>query len=261
MTDVILYAWARPLMQTSTPVVSNLDHTWVTNFPEKVDPDHQTDPPKGWTPPESYWYCWGSPHDVASQALGDAAASLSTANNITPYNVTAMPSGDKQYSPSSTSGAIVYYGLDGVCHNVANGILCATGTATTEPLRVQQAKGYPLSTFFFGTYGLNIAMWEKIRQKYVPGIKLPGDDFLSFMNQYVPADQQAELLIIRSTARIAIAGLRKKVAGKDFDFYPELSIIAAAALYGAKKLLGDNVFHQLFPSLDIDDTTWLRPVV
>ncbi|MCP3943495.1 MAG: hypothetical protein GY710_18725 [Desulfobacteraceae bacterium] len=54
MSDVTLYAWERPLSQNSIPIVSNLDHTWVTNFSEKIDPVHQPDSQKGLIPPQSY---------------------------------------------------------------------------------------------------------------------------------------------------------------------------------------------------------------
>lgn len=261
MSSTTLYAWGRPLSQESIPIESNLDHTWVTNFLEKVDPGHQPDPQPGWKPPKSYWYCWGAPHDVASHALGSYAGSLDVANNISPFNVTPVPAGEKQYAPSSTSGAIIYYGLDGVCHNVANEVLCATGTATTEPLRVQQAKGYPLSTFFFGTYGLNSDAWKSIQQKYAPDIKLPGDDFLTIMQHVVPADLQTGLLNIRAGARTKIAKLRSKVVKKDYDFYPELALIIIPTLYDAEKLLGSTIFHQLFPSIRIEDERWFAPAI
>ena len=261
MSATTLYAWERPLTQNETPVISNLDHTWVPNYPVTVDPAHQQDPPRGWKPPASYWYCWGSPHDIASHALGSAGGSLNTANGISPCNVTATQSGAEQYSPSSTSGAIVYYGLDGVCHNVANEVLCATGSATEEPIRVRHARGYPLSTFFFGTYGLNSEAWEGIREKYAPGIKLAGDDFLPFMERHVPIQSQPELLDIRKDAQKRIKALRTRVAQKDFDFYPELAVIVAETLYRARKLLGHHVFYQLFPALEIDDTTWLKALL
>lgn len=261
MSDITLYAWGRPLSQDPIPVESNLDHTWVTNFLEKVDPTHQPDPKPGWKPPKSYWYCWGSPHDVASHALGSASGVLRTANNISPFNVPPVGDDGKQYNPSSTSGAIVYYGIDGVCHNVANEVLCATGTATAEPLRVQQAKGYSLSTFFFGTYGNNSEAWEAIQKKYLTGIKIAGDDFLPTMQAVVPEKQQAALLALRAEGRKRVAILRDVVVIKDFNYYPELGVILIDTLYKAEKLLGSETFRKLFPSISIEDKRWFMPPV
>jgi hypothetical protein len=261
MNEVTLHAWGRPLSQDDFPVVSNVDHTWVTTFPEIINPDHQPDPPPGSQIPKSYWYCWGVAHAIASYAVGSAEGNVGIANKISPSNETAVPAGAKHYSPSSTSGAIVYYGLDGVCHQVANEILCATGTGTTEPIRVQKAKGYSLSTFFFGTYGLNTDAWNEIQNESAPKIKLPGDDFLLFMEQYVPADQRAQLLSCREAVQQKVSELRSRLDGDDFDFYPELTLIVFEALHDVKKLLGDDVFDQLFPSLDLKDEMWFRPIV
>lgn len=259
MNTQTLYAWGRPLSQTHTPVASNLDHTWVTNFPEKVNPDEQPDPPKDWEPPESYWYCWGAPHRVAKHGLGEGQGDLDIANSISPYNVKAVPKNQTNHDPSSTSGSIVYYALDGVCHHVANQILCSTATETSEPMRVQEAKGYPLSTFFYGTYGLNTSAWEKIQKEYLPNIQLPSDDFLIYMNQFVPESQQDALLKIRQVARDELAVLRALVVKHNFNYYPGVAAINIDALHKANKLLDHDVFIKLFPSMYIEDKTWMMP--
>lgn len=258
MDELILYAWGRPLNQDEFPIMSQLDHTWVTNYPEKVDPDQQPDPPPGWEPPESYWYCWGAAHNIASHFLGSANGNVDVANNVSLFNVIAIPEGAPHYTPSKISGAIVYYGLDGVCHQVANEILCATGTPTREPIRVQLARGYSLSTFFFGTYGINTPEWDSIQKQCAPDILLPGDDFIPIMKKSVPENLHSGLLGMREVAREQLGKLRDRIDA-DYNFYPELVAITTTTLGAVRLILGSTVFDELFPAFDFDDEVWLRP--
>lgn len=260
MTETTLNAWGRPLAQDNVPVAKYLDHTWVTDFKVPIDPKHQPDPAKGWEPPERYWYCWGRSHKIASHKLGDQMGETDTANAISPQNTPAVAEGDPQYYPSDKSGSIVYYGLDGVCHMVANQVLCATGTSETEPLRVHEAKGYALSTFFFTTYGLNTEMWDDITAQHLQDMKMPGDDFIPIMEAIVPAKKQKYLLDIRRYTQKKIRKLRKKTASKqDYDYFGKLFEIGLGALASARLLLGKDVFNELFPFTDTIDVAWLHP--
>ena len=135
MTDR-LYSWGNPLS-----FAKFLDHTWVTTY--EMTPKQ----PDG----SAYWYCWGIKHDTYRAQLSQSDGARDLAEKISPANTPALPSGQSHDQPSDTSGAIVYYGLDGVCHNVANEVLAVTATTDTEPARVSEAHGYPLSTFLFGT--------------------------------------------------------------------------------------------------------------
>lgn len=260
MTHTSLKAWGRPLSQFNVPIVKNLDHTWVTDFDVEVDPQKQPDPPDDWEPPLRYWYCWGRTHEIASHALGAKLGETDTANAISPQNTPAVETGKSQYEPSATSGSIVYYGLDGVCHMVANQVLCATGTPDTEPLRVKQAKGYSVSTFLFTTYGLNTALWEDIKSKHLAGVKLPEDDFLSHMKKVVPLGKQEKLLQIRDEAQSDIRALRTEVEGQDgYDYFFKLFKITEKSLRKVLRLLGWAGFKKLFPDSEATDVTWLHP--
>ena len=57
-----------------------------------------------------------------------------------------------------TRGTVFSYGVDGVCHQLANQVLYATGSGGA-PLTMARARGYMASTFIYGTYGLQHAAW------------------------------------------------------------------------------------------------------
>ena len=57
-------------------------------------------------------------------------------------------------------GTIFTYGVDGVCHQLANQALYATSIGGATPLTVAQASGYWVSTAIYGSYGLQLAAWR-----------------------------------------------------------------------------------------------------
>lgn len=261
MSD-IFYAWGRPLTQGTDPVLKRLDHTWVTIFEEDVDPTEQPDPPEDWNPPDGYWYCWGRVHNVASHQISMQSGSIDIANAISPQNTPAVPLGTKQWKASQTSGSIEFYGLDGVCHQVANQVLCATATQTTEPQRVQDALGYSLSTFFYGTYGLNTEVWQDLVAAHLKDLKLAGDDFLPIMKRIVPEADQSDLLDIRTQAQARLADIRRWRETHDREHFAIVGRSNFKALLAALKVLGEEVFLELFPLVDLDameDMHWIRP--
>lgn len=114
------------------------DHTWVTTY--EVVPACPPDAKDG-----DYWYCWGECHatpPVSSTArlLRQGPGSLDFARFIGRPN-------DAEESVG------LRYGIDGVCHQMANRILFATGSDDREPLSVAGAAGYNLSVALFGVYG------------------------------------------------------------------------------------------------------------
>lgn len=261
MTDTRIYAWGIQAFQGRKPLLANFEHTWITSYEQKADPVNHPDPPADWKPPESYWYCWGSAHDVAERAIESASGSLEVATAICPANTVALPPNSPLGTPSTTSGTIEYYGLDGVCHNVSNQVLYSTGSKNVEPLRVNRAKGYPLVSFFFKNYGLNESSWNSAVQNLAPDVKPPEDDFLLFMHQFVPSDKQTKLLAIRLQAHIELVLLRASAAKKNFNYDPELGAIIVGALLEAEVLLGTETLLKVFPVVDIRDTSWLRPLI
>ncbi|NWF38619.1 hypothetical protein F3F96_05685 [Mariprofundus sp. NF] len=120
-----LFAWANPVTRLNL-----VDHTWVTDY--DVPPIHKSPPP----PPDSnlYWWCWGKYHPDGTGgighpqhgAIGNASVDLSTASNIVEPNISPK----SPVKPNKGLGTIAYYGIDGVCHQVANQTLYATGSKT-----------------------------------------------------------------------------------------------------------------------------------
>lgn len=147
-----LYAWAVPAFVNGSPV----DHTWVTNF------DNQKNSyPKiadVIATKKFYWFCWGSYHPAGkipgnpTGALGSQRGSLAFASCL------VTPNADSRTVPGAR-GTIFTYGVDGVCHQLANQVLYATGLGKVAPLTVSGARGYAASTFIYGTYGLQHAAW------------------------------------------------------------------------------------------------------
>jgi hypothetical protein len=148
----IIYAWATPAFVEGSPV----DHTWVTTYDNRQHayPNDQAVVAAG----ASYWYCWGDFHPSAgtpespSGALGQKAGDLAIAGCL------VAPNADSRVM-TAARGTIFTYGVDGVCHQLANQVLYATGTVRSGPLTVSPARGYWASVFVYGTYGLQHSAW------------------------------------------------------------------------------------------------------
>jgi hypothetical protein len=142
-----LYFWANPLTG-----FRGADHTWVTTYPS----------PSACPPPSDYWYCWGVCHPTGTgttaRALGSSAGDLAIAKCIcSPNNQNAH-------------GGINLYGIDGVCHQLANRVLYACNPVQT----VHRANLYWISHLLFGTYGLTLADWAQRKQKCAQPPSPPG---------------------------------------------------------------------------------------
>jgi hypothetical protein len=170
--SVTFYAWVRPVGQGDTGFAPEAeltgwlkwaDHTWVTTYDnreysyesvkEVVDASKQ------------YWFCWGSFHPKGESAqlpkglIGRAAGNVLEAECLCTSNVSSRDAKDAQ-------GTIAKYGLDGVCHQLANQVMWATGTATVAPLTVKAARGYWVSNAAYGTYGkLHEETWKAKRHQ------------------------------------------------------------------------------------------------
>jgi hypothetical protein len=139
-----LYAWANPLSAWK-----GADHTWVTDYPSPFQC-----PPKA-----DYWYCWGICHPAGpgttARPLGSAKGDSAFARCI------CKPNNPKAY------GGINLYGIEGVCHQLANRVLYAT-SIYGPPLTVNSAHKYWLSHFLFGTYGTTHADWAARKKRCQP---------------------------------------------------------------------------------------------
>jgi hypothetical protein len=149
---LLFYAWTVPAFTTGSPV----DHTWVTTYDNRVTP-YPNDAAVA-AANESYWYCWGSFHPTGgTPAIPDGFIG-SQSGNLALAQCLVQANADSRTVPAAR-GTIFTYGVDGVCHQLANQVLYATGTATVGQLTVRLARGYMASTFIYGVYGLQHAAW------------------------------------------------------------------------------------------------------
>ena len=141
-----LYAWATPISGAGNVV----DHTWVTSFAAGSP----------CPPPQNYWFSWGSCHETGpnttARPLVAHAADLAVAKCICTSDL-------GEYLPpnSPSHGGIDLYGVDGVCHQLSNRILWAATKGAGDPVTVEGAKGYAVSRWAFGVYGVNVAEWQQ----------------------------------------------------------------------------------------------------
>jgi hypothetical protein len=148
-TSAAFYAWAVPAFSSGSPV----DHTWVTTYDNRVDVYYND--AQVVAAGEFYWYCWGTFHPQGGTPtgyLGQQSGDLPFAQCL------VQPNADSR-SVAAARGTIFTYGVDGVCHQLANQVLYATGIGGASPLTVVGARGYMASTFIYGTYGLQHTAW------------------------------------------------------------------------------------------------------
>jgi len=146
-----LFAWAVPVWNDA-PV----DHTWVTTYDNRktVYPDVSAVAKAG----QFYWYCWGAFHSqggspgIPKGYLGKQSGDLGLAKCLVQANVDCQTS-------AAARGTIFIYGVNGVCHQLANQVLYATGTGRKKPLTVSKSRGYWLSSLVYGTYGSDTVSW------------------------------------------------------------------------------------------------------
>lgn len=152
MTAVTLYAWAVPAYYEGSAV----DHTWVTTYDNRLVAYPAI--PEVVAAGQNYWYCWGDFHakgetpSIPDGFLASGAAELSYASCL------CQPDADSR-SDAAARGTIFFYGIDGVCHQLANQVLWPTGQSGAPPATVHKARGYWLSNAIFGTYGKQHAAW------------------------------------------------------------------------------------------------------
>jgi hypothetical protein len=147
-----LYAWATPAFVEGSPV----DHTWVTDFDNRVNTYRTIAAVKA--AGAEYWFCWGSFHDLGDSSKHPGGSLGSAVGNITLAQCLCAANAPSDSEPDAC-GTIYTYGVDGVCHQLANQVLWATASTAAAPLTVAKARGYFVSSFIYGTYGLQHAAW------------------------------------------------------------------------------------------------------
>lgn len=150
-----LYAWANPAFFEGDP----LDHTWVTTYDNRVTTYETIDAVKA--AGQLYWYCWGDFHATGSTDNFPTGLIAQQDGSTAIGSCLVQPNAEGSLFDSAPHGTILVYGLQGVCHQIANQVLYATKTGSTVPLTVKGATGYALSTFLYGTYGTRDTAWKK----------------------------------------------------------------------------------------------------
>lgn len=134
-----------------------VDHTWITSYDNRIHAYPTITEVVGAN--QFFWYCWGSFHAVAGTPvspngfLGQQPGDLAVAQCLVRPNLDSRTS-------SLARGTIYHYGVEGVCHQLANQVLYASGLGSGAPMTVQNARGYLLSSFIYGTYGLQQTAWS-----------------------------------------------------------------------------------------------------
>lgn len=164
-TETTLFARAVPAFTASAPV----DHTWVTTYDARVTPYPSIEEVAA--AGEFYWYCWGSFHASGGTPNNPTGFLGQQSGNLVLARCLVDPNADSRTVPAAR-GTIFTYGVDGVCHQLANQVLYATGTAGAAPLTVCEARGYMASIFIYKKYGLQEEAW--LNQIAKCGGQLPG---------------------------------------------------------------------------------------
>lgn len=235
-----LFAWANAL---SFPAAI-FDHTFVTDYDFK-NGQYPAGPPAG----DNYWYCWGVYHPSADHGMianqsgdGTIASNLVTSNVAPP----AFPGG-----VGTQDGSIEYYGVDGVCHMVANQVLFATGSGTEEPAMVSKANGYRVSSFLYTDYGLNTSDWDSLKSQFAAGLPQPLDSFdLWVLTLGFSLGDIAEIAALRLAAHEALKLLRTKIPGMTADeAYAAIGATILGSIDALDKAIGWDNLQKLFPAL------------
>ncbi|MGO4302293.1 hypothetical protein [Cupriavidus sp. RAF12] len=242
-----LYAWCVPAWFNG----SVLDHTWVTSYDNRTVQHQSINDVKG--AGDFYWYSWGSFHPkggVPGRPDGfivSSGASLSLARCLCDPNVESK-------THQGARGTIFSYGIDGVCHQLANQILWATTAVNPQAKTVNGVRGYWLSNAAYGTYGLQHAAWKAKKARCQQNQSSTSsalamandpDDFethaIETLRGHATAEQIADLLGHRQqfTTRLAL-NLRQATSAQELN--EQLNRFFARAV----EILGPENFERVF---------------
>jgi hypothetical protein len=142
-----LYAWVTPAF---LPHISPVDHTWVTTYDSRAT----AYPDLGCVlkANEHYWFSWGSFHQNGNPR--DFPGGLLFQATAPPDKSLCLVTPD---DPKLGRGTIRWYGIHGVCHQLSNQILYPAQKS------VHFARGYPLSSAIYGTFGRRNRAWNERR--------------------------------------------------------------------------------------------------
>jgi hypothetical protein len=268
MSAVTLFAWSVPAYFQG----SVADHTWVTTYDSRVKiyPALADVLAAG----EHYWYSWGSFHAkggtpaIADVFLASGGADLLYASCL------CAPDVDSNIDPAAR-GTIFSYGRDGVCHQLSNQILWATGRGGVTPATVNMARGYWLSIAIFGTYGKQHAAWasKKIQCSTQGGSNAMNsgqagsdvDDFQKHLQATLKgpdADAKIESLMKHRRAfMVQVESLQYAPQGSDVVPASELNKAYSSFLHDAADILGPEDFERVFGQPPKDEMNVVDPSI
>lgn len=254
MSKNTFYAWAIPAFVSGSPV----DHTWVTTYDNRITQHKNVRAVV--KAKVNYWYCWGDFHSIGGTPVILDGFLGSQVGDQTKAQCLCSANADSRLD-ATAQGTIFSYGIDGVCHQLANQVLYATGLSSGMPLTVSNARGYHASTFLYGTYGLQHLVWNnKVNSCAVPPIapiksmvgvtamsKIP-DEFEQHLRKSLGTGNEdiiAKLLALRNEghaqrADVMLLQNRKPVTAETINERNQ------QILDKAKELLGDELFTKVF---------------
>lgn len=253
MSAVALFAWAVPALFQGSVV----DHTWVTTYDNRITA--YTDIPGIVGANEHYWYCWGGFH-AAGGTPKIADGFLSKGSGDPGYAMClCKPDVDPEVDPMAR-GTIFTYGIDGVCHQLANQILWSTDPTGVAPATVQLSRGYWISHALFGPYGRQSAPWSQKLTTCQPAegfdmntarSQSAKDSFEEHLQRALKgrrAEAKIQSLMDRRrklTAEVAKVQSSPALAG-GAPSASDLNRLYSSFLRDAAKILGDDDFERVF---------------
>lgn len=268
MGAVAVFAWAVPALFQGSAV----DHTWVTTYDNRKT--RYANIADIVAAGEHYWYCWGSFHPaggtpkIADGFLGQGPADLGYAMCL------CKPDVDSSADPLAC-GTIFTYGIDGVCHQLANQVLWSTDPTGTAPATVQLARGYWISHALFGPYGKQPRAWAQrlttcqpvegfdMNAARVQSAKDGFEEHLQTALKGRHAEAKIQSLLDRRrqlTAEVAkVQGDPARVGG--VPSAADLNRLYASFLRDAAKILGDDDFERVFDQRPQDEMNVVDPAV
>jgi hypothetical protein len=242
---IVFRAYAVP-----TPYSTSLvDHTWIETSSD-------------------YWYCWGNRH-TPGRSLGTRLGDASFAACLVKPNVDCA-------SDSAARGTIYVYGVDGVCHQLANQVAWATSVSGMPPLVVSLANGYKASTFVYGVYGrLTSIDWAKKKARCTPGtttesnasdeglVQMIDDDFPQRARALLgDTAKLGGLLAIRESLTKSLESLRAEAGQSDPDVFAKRANDLINDHFGrAAEVLDPSEFRALFEFAPTDRITLVDPEI
>jgi hypothetical protein len=243
---VKFYAWVHPLS-----IDKRLDHTWVTTYDKSGGPYASL--AEVAAAGQYYWMCWGDfhPEGVPAPPIATSDGELSIASCL------VEPNADSRHVQAAR-GTIFTYAIDGVCHQLANQALFATGISGQPPQTVKDTRGYWLSSYLYGTYGRQKSAWlDKV--KHCTSAATSGEstimkaaamatktDEFAENAQSVLADDPAlleQLMALREGAQMQLAKALPEAQALDADL---LNAQNQKMFDEAAALLGPEKFEQVF---------------